>query len=93
MTKTIIAQTLEKRVTALEKEMKDVKARQNATASAGTLLWWEKIWGAFKEDADFAEAMRLGQEYRESLRPADYAAAANNEIETQAEHFAGREAA
>ena len=31
--------------------------------------WWESVVGAFADDAAFEEAMRLGREYRESLRP------------------------
>ena len=31
--------------------------------------WWEHIVGSFAGDPDFEEAMRLGREYRESLRP------------------------
>jgi hypothetical protein len=31
--------------------------------------WLDDIYGAFANDPDFEEAMRLGREYRESLRP------------------------
>lgn len=31
--------------------------------------WWGHVVGAFADDPDFEEAMRLGREYRESLRP------------------------
>ena len=36
--------------------------------------WWKPIRGTFKDDAAYAEAMRLGREYRQSLRPQDDAA-------------------
>jgi hypothetical protein len=31
--------------------------------------WWQKTAGAFKNDPVFEEIVRLGKEYRESLRP------------------------
>lgn len=31
--------------------------------------WWKKIVGTFADDEAHEEAMRLGREYRESLRP------------------------
>jgi hypothetical protein len=31
--------------------------------------WWKQIIGTFEGDPYYAEAMRLGREYRESLRP------------------------
>ncbi|MEW6209638.1 MAG: hypothetical protein AB1631_14820 [Acidobacteriota bacterium] len=31
--------------------------------------WLDEIYGAFADDPHFEEAMRLGREYRESLRP------------------------
>jgi hypothetical protein len=30
--------------------------------------WWKRIVGVFSDDPEFEEAMRLGREYRESLR-------------------------
>jgi hypothetical protein len=33
--------------------------------------WWEQILGQFNDDPEYEEAMRLGREYRESLRPKD----------------------
>ncbi len=59
----IDANKIEKRLTALETEVAQLKnQRQNLT-------WWEKIVGVFENDEDFDNAMRLGREYRESLRP------------------------
>ena len=31
--------------------------------------WWKQIRGSFANDPAFLEAMRLGRQYRESLRP------------------------
>jgi hypothetical protein len=39
--------------------------------------WWHRIVGIFRDDPAFEEAMRLGREYRESLRPDDNEDAAN----------------
>ena len=33
---------------------------------------WQAIVGTFADDPLYEEAMRLGREYRESLRPTDY---------------------
>jgi hypothetical protein len=59
---------LEERVAALEAEVAKLKAMvQNGKASADP--WTEHVWGAFANDPVYEEAMRLGREYRESLRP------------------------
>jgi hypothetical protein len=42
-------------------------AREIAIA-ASTTPWWEKIVGTFADNPVYDEAMRLGREYRESLR-------------------------
>lgn len=62
--------TIEERLTALEAEVQRLKQERNAT-SEKPQPWWEKIWGTFKDDEAYEEAMRLGREYRESLRPKD----------------------
>jgi hypothetical protein len=31
--------------------------------------WWKRIVGVFQDDPEFEAAMRLGREYRGSLRP------------------------
>lgn len=56
---------IEKRLSDLENEVAQIK-QQGAN---GNLPWWEKIVGVFEDDEDFDNAMRLGREYRESLRP------------------------
>ena len=65
---TAIAISLEERVTALETEVAQLK-QERVNAQMET-PWWEKIWGTFKDDPDYAEAMRLGREYRQSQPPA-----------------------
>ena len=66
------AQTIEERLTAVETELQQLKQeREQNKAQDKATPWWEQIRGQFKDDPDYLEAMRLGREYRESLRPAD----------------------
>jgi hypothetical protein len=59
---------LEKRVRALEGELAKLKEHL-ATSLAAPLPWYRQIYGSFANDPAHKEAMRLGREYRESLRP------------------------
>ena len=58
---------LEQRVTALEAEVTKLKDRLEAKDQ--TPPWWEQIAGTFENDLIYDHAMRLGQHYRQSLRP------------------------
>ena len=60
------AAKLSDRVAALEADVARLKA---ALPGAAGGRWWEQILGAFAGDPAHEEAMRLGCEYRESLRP------------------------
>ena len=60
--------TLKERVAALEAEVARLKAEVERL-SRGSGDWLDTVWGAFANDPHFEEAMRLGREYRESLRP------------------------
>jgi len=60
--------TLKQRVEALEAEMAHLKAKVENGLDT-TKPWWDQVWGAFADDSAFEEAMRLGRQYRESLRP------------------------
>ncbi|MEX2175284.1 MAG: hypothetical protein WD872_13060 [Pirellulaceae bacterium] len=62
------AQTVEERLRALESEVAALKKRVG-DAPDDARPWWQKISGAFQGDPAFLEAMKLGREYRESLRP------------------------
>jgi hypothetical protein len=64
----MVAKSLADRVAALEAEVERLKGKIEGMAGDG-IPWWKKIWGAFAGDPAFEEAMRLGREYRESLRP------------------------
>jgi hypothetical protein len=59
---------LEKRVAALEQELASLR-RTIESAGAAT-PWWERIAGTFEHDPIYERAMKLGREYRDSLRPA-----------------------
>lgn len=63
--------TLEERVAALESEISHLKKESTPEISQDIRPWWERIRGRFESDPDYDEAMRLGREYRESLRPRD----------------------
>ena len=64
-------ETLEERVAALETEVGQLKQRSGPDKSPDAVPWWKKILGTFKDDPAYEEAMQLGREYRESLRPKD----------------------
>ncbi len=59
---------LEQRVEALERELARLK---QSIDNGDARPWWERIAGSFHGNEEYREAMRLGSEYRESLRPTD----------------------
>jgi hypothetical protein len=61
------ATEIESRVAVLEAEVARLKEQLEKAPLKGD--WLQEIYGAFADDPDFEEAMRLGREYRESLRP------------------------
>ena len=58
-------QVLERRVAQLEREVSLLKSH---TTEPGGKPWWEQIAGRFENDQAFDEIVRLGREYRDSLR-------------------------
>jgi hypothetical protein len=58
------ANNLEQRVAALEAEVVEIKKRLPPQKALVDVLW-----GAFKGDPAFEEAMRLGKKWRDSFRP------------------------
>lgn len=58
------AREIELRMTRLEAEMAQLKKQFEHKGD-----WLDEIFGVFDNDPIYEEAMRLGREYRESLRP------------------------
>ena len=63
--------SIEERLTAIEQELAQIRTLLAKEETASPLPWWEKIAGTFAGSQEYEEAMRLGREYRESLRPKD----------------------
>lgn len=61
---------METRMANLESQMVELR-RKIENGSVDLRPWWQQIMGRFADDPDYDEAMRLGREYRESLRPTD----------------------
>lgn len=61
--------TIEERLTVLEAEMERLKQEREPKEESKPLPWYEKIFGSFANSEAYEEAMQLGREYRESLRP------------------------
>ena len=59
---------LEERATELKEAAEQAELHAEAIP-LDSRPWWERIRGTFKDDPAYEEAMRLGREYRESLRP------------------------
>jgi len=59
---------IEQRLAALEAEVARMKKQLAKAVPAGG-DWLNEIFGAFENDPIYEDAMRLGREYRESLRP------------------------
>jgi len=59
---------LESRVSILEAKVERLQRQLKAVVPDGR-PWWQQIAGTFADDPIYEEAMRLGHEYRESLRP------------------------
>lgn len=61
---------IETRLANLETAVAHLKAQLHTSPDTSPEKpWWLEILGSFANDPDYDEAMRLGREYRESLRP------------------------
>ncbi|NMG23104.1 hypothetical protein [Brasilonema bromeliae] len=56
---------IEARLAILEAEV----ARLKQQLPVSSIPWWQTILGSFANDPAYDEAMQLGQQYRQSLRP------------------------
>ncbi len=63
--------TLSRRIVDLEEQVLRLSQQVNSKQPSDESPWWKRIVGVYKDDPEFEEAMRLGREYRESLRPKD----------------------
>jgi hypothetical protein len=61
--------TIEERLSAVEQDLAQIKQRLNVGQLQPPAHPWDKVFGAFSNSEGFEEAVRLGREYRESLRP------------------------
>jgi hypothetical protein len=58
---------LEMRLSDLEREVARLKAKVEGAGRPGT-PWWERVAGSFADDPAHEKAMKLGRDYRASLR-------------------------
>ena len=64
-------ETFEERLTTLEQEMTRVKKRLESQNARQTNPWLDHVYGAFKDDPLFEEAVKYGREWRESQNGMD----------------------
>jgi hypothetical protein len=57
---------LEERIAILEVELARLKNKVEGNSLSEP--WWQKITGKFADNPAYDETMKLGREYRESLR-------------------------
>ena len=57
---------LEVRVAALEAELAQLKQMMQSGSLQQEVPWWLKVAGSFKDDPTFDDAVRFGQEWRQS---------------------------
>ena len=62
--------SVEARLTAVERELSELKKRLPASSSDNS-SWVEEIAGTFEGDADFDDIVRLGREFRNSVDSQD----------------------
>lgn len=60
--------TVEERLARVEQELAELKSRVRSRGVSRN-NWIDAISGSFKDDAEFAEIVRLGKEIRDADRP------------------------
>ena len=58
-------QTIEERLTQVEQELAEIKRR--LVQGVERKSWVERIAGTFKDDAEFAEIVKLGRDFRKAV--------------------------
>jgi len=58
---------LARRIEVIERDLAEL--REKLGVPKDDRPWWRKMAGMYAGDPHFEEAMRLGREYRESLKP------------------------
>src|SRR5438046_2951787 len=67
----VATDSIEERLAALEADVARLK-QERFSPEETDVPWWERRFGAFKDDPAYDEAMRLGEVYRQSQpTPAD----------------------
>jgi hypothetical protein len=62
---------IEERLSVVEKELAQIKEQMATDHLQPTSHSWDHVFGSLANSKGFDEAVRLGREYRESLRPKD----------------------
>ena len=60
---------LQKRVSNLERQLREVQTELEAIRRTTQKPWWERLAGTFKSDPRFDEVVAAGRAYRRSLVP------------------------
>ena len=55
----------------MEQELAQLKQQLQAETPSSPRAWWEQIFGTVAHSEHYEEAIRLGREFREALRPKD----------------------
>ena len=67
----MVIDSLEYRVAVVEKELAQLKQQMDMDKPLLSPHPWDKVFGSFANSDGFEEAVRLGREYRLSLRAKD----------------------
>jgi hypothetical protein len=70
-----LERSFSERIARLEEQVARLTKQERGTRPGEETAWWRKIVGVFQDDPEFEAAMRLGREYRESLRKEEEQAA------------------